>query len=343
VRRESLARRALLAPLVPLSWIYAAGARLHRQLYRSGLLETRRFSGHVVGVGELVVGGAGRAPAAAWIASRLHARGRRVALASRGAGRRTREPCVVSDGRHVLGAVRSAGDEALILAAHAPGVPVLAGRDRARVGLRAFSAFGAEVLVLDDGFHQQRLGRDLDVLCIDASQGFGNRRVLPRGPLREPLAALRHADAVLVVDGPLAGEDEALLARWTPGVPRVNARRRAVGLRPLAGGAQARPELLEGTSVGLLAGIASPASLRRTLASLGARVVAERLFPAHHRYRPRDLTGLAGEASLWVTTEEDAVKVLPVWAAGADVRALSIELEVDEPEPFLDWIEAGLR
>ncbi len=342
--RESLAQRALRAPLLPLAWLYGGAARLHRHLYRSGALEARRFPGHVVSVGNLVVGGTGKTPAAAWIGSRLHRRGRRVVLVSRGYGRRRREPVtVVSDGRRLLAPGAVAGDEALLLAAHAPGVPVLVGRDRALVGLRALSAFGAEVLVLDDGFHHHRLQRDLDVLCVDGGQGFGNRQVLPRGPLREPLAALRWADAVLVVDGPLAPDDAALLARWTPGAERAAARRRPTRLRPLAGGPAGSPDLLEGTSLGMLAGLARPASLRRTLEALGARVVAERVFPDHHRYRARDLAGLAREASLWVTTEKDAVKILPHWAGRADLRVLAIELEVEEPERFLDWIESGLR
>ncbi len=337
-------RRALSAPLAPLAWAYAAGARLHRQLYRSGLLEARRFSGHVISVGNLVVGGTGGTPTAAWIAAQLHGRGRRVVLASRGHGRRSREPVVVvSDGRHVRSPGRCAGDEAWLLVAHAPGVPVLVGRDRRSLGLRALSAFGAEVLVLDDGFQHHRLSRDLDLVTIDAAQGFGNRRVLPRGPLREPLVALRDADAVVIVDGPLDPADAELLARWTPGTPRVEARLRPSELRPLAGGAGQRPETLEGTTIGMLAGLARPASFRRSLESLGARVATQRIFGDHHRYRPRDVAGLAREASLWVTTEKDAPKIVPSWVGRADVRVLSIQIEFEEPERFLNWIELALR
>jgi tetraacyldisaccharide 4'-kinase len=341
---ESPGRAAALLPLAVASGLVGAGARLHRALYRSGLCRAARLPCRVVSVGNLSVGGTGKTPTAAWLAARLRRRGHRVVIASRGYGRRGREPIVtVSDGRFLRSNVSEAGDEPFVLAAHAPGVPVLVGRDRALVGLRALSAHGAEILVLDDGFQHHRVARDLDLVVCDGGFGFGNRWVLPRGPLREPLSALRFASAVGVIDGPLREADEALLARLTPGARRFAARRRPLGLRPLAGGALEPPETLAGAKVGLLAGLAQPGSLRRTLEGLGARVVAERRFRDHHRYRAGDLAGLSREASLWITTEKDAVKMLPSWTDGAAIQVLAIELEVESADAFLDWVEGRLH
>ena len=343
-RTESPARALALAPLLAASWLYGACAWLHRAVYRHGWRRARRLSCKVVSVGSLAVGGAGKTPTAAWLAAQLHRRGHKVALASRGYGRRGRASVeVVSDGRHVRADVAGAGDEPLLLAGHAPGVPVLVGRDRGVAGLRAVAVFGTRVLVLDDGFQHHRLARDLDLLVLDGELGFGCRRVLPRGPLREPLGALRRADAVGVVDGPLPEGDAERLDALAPGVPRFAARRQPLGLRPLRGGGLEPASRLQGRDVGLLAGIAHPASLRRSVESLGARVVAERAFSDHHRYRARDLEGLAAQASLWITTEKDALKILPAWVGDADVRVLAIELRVDEPESLLRWIEARLR
>ena len=344
VRDESRARRAGLSPLAPASWIYAGAAALHRGLYGRGLLQTRRFAGHVVSVGSLLVGGTCKTPAAAWIAAGLHRRGRKVVLASRGAGRLGRERLVVvSDGHYVHGRAERAGDEPMLLAAHAPGVPVLVGSDRALVGLRALSAFGADVLVLDDGFQHHRLERDLDILTLDGAFGLGNARVLPRGPLREPLSALRHADAIGEIDGPLGARDAGLLERFAPNAHRFRAQRRAQALRRLDGAASEPPQELDGLEVGLLAAIARPAAFRRSLEALGARVVAERIFPDHHRFRPRDVRDLAHRAPRWITTEKDAIKLVPSWVGDADVRVLIIELVVEEPRSLLDWIEARLR
>jgi tetraacyldisaccharide-1-P 4'-kinase len=185
--------------------------------------------------------------------------------------------------------------------------------------------------VLDDGFQHHRLHRDVDVVVFDGSLGLGNRHLLPRGPLREPLRALRRAQALGVVDGPLAEEDAALLASHAPEAFFFAARRRPVALRGLAGGDRQDPAQLR------------PASLRATLEALGARVVAERSFPDHHRYRRADLAGLADQAPLWITTEKDAVKITPPWAGAADLRVLSIDLAVDEADALLGWLEACLR
>jgi tetraacyldisaccharide 4'-kinase len=188
--------------------------------------------------------------------------------------------------------------------------------------------------VLDDGFQHHRLARDFDLVVLDGVEGLANRAVLPRGPLREPVAALRFADAIAVVDGPLPAEDDALLAALAPGAPRFALRRVPRALRRLGEDALAPgepPASLAGREVGILSGIARPASFRRTVLALGARVVAERAFPDHHRYRPSDLDGLAARAPLWLTTEKDAVKLAPAWLAGADLRVLSIALEGVDP------------
>ena len=337
-------QRLALLPLDLLSLFYGAGASAHRAAYARGLLQPTRLSCRVVSVGNPVVGGSGKTPMAAWLAMALHRRGNRVVLASRGYGRRGREPVeVVSDGRFLTSRAEAAGDEPILLAAHAPGVPVLVGANRDLVGMRAVSAFGAQILVLDDGFHHHRLARDLDLLCLDGKAGLGNRRVIPRGPLREFPSVLRLADAVFVIDGPLHQADEALLERVAPAASRFEARRLAVGVRKLAGGELAPPGSLEGLEVGLLSGIARPDSFRRSVESLGARVICERRFPDHHRYRERDLRSLERGAPVWLTTEKDAVKIVPSWVGGADLRVLVIEIAVEDAERLCDWIEDRLR
>jgi tetraacyldisaccharide 4'-kinase len=327
-----------------MGWVYGGAAWTHRVLSERRILPRRHLSAHVISVGNLVVGGTAKTPLAGWLAAQLKRRGHRVVLASRGYGRRGEAPVeIVSDGRFVMGSAASAGDEPMLLAAQARGVPVIVGRDRGVVGLRALSAFDADVLVLDDGFQHHRLDRDVDILTFDGRLGLGNRRVLPRGPLREPLAALRRADAIGIVDGPLPEEDEGELERRAPEAHRFETRRRPAALRALAGGPALPLESLAEAEVGLLAAVAQPRSVRRTLEALGARVVAERTFPDHHAYRASDLAGLAAAAPRWITTEKDAVKLVPGWTGAARVEVLAIELAVENPASFLDWLEARLR
>jgi tetraacyldisaccharide 4'-kinase len=342
-REPKLARRLALAPLVPLACAYGAGAWLARRAHGRLLPAPARLSARVVSVGGLTVGGSGKTPTAAWIAARLRERGHRVALASRGYGRAGRaRTLVVSDGVFVYAGAAEAGDEPLLLAALAPGVPVLVGRDRAAVGQRAIALFGIDVLVLDDGFQHHRVSRDVEIVTFDGS-GLGNGALLPRGPLREGLSELARADAIWVVDGPLPASDAERIERHAPAARWCHARRRPTDVRPLRGGAAQPAASLAGCEVGLLSGIAQPGSLRRTASNLGARVVAERRFPDHHRYRERDLRGLAGRAPVWITTQKDALKILPSWAEALDLRVLGVELEVDGGEEFVDWLDRALR
>jgi tetraacyldisaccharide 4'-kinase len=231
----------------------------------------------------------------------------------------------------------------MVLAAHAAGVPVLVGRDRTLVGWRAASVFGADVLVLDDGFQHHRLYRDVDIVAFDGGLGLGSRRVLPRGPLREPVGALEFAHVIGVVDGPLPATDVARIDRFAGPSVRFEAKRVPLDLRNITGGPLLALESLAGAEVGLIAGIANPAGFRRTLESLGARVVAERLFPDHHRYRRRDLRNLAAGAARWVTTEKDAVKILPYWVVRAELEVLRIDIEVVDAERLLGAVDARLR
>jgi tetraacyldisaccharide 4'-kinase len=337
-------QQIVLLPLDLLAFVYAQGARLHRFVYDRGLRRRLRLGCRVVAVGNLSVGGAGKTPTVACLAGELRGRGHRVAVASRGYRRQGREPVVVvSDGRHVLSSVEEAGDEPLLLAAHAPLVPVLVGPRRGVVGQRAIASFGTDVLLLDDGFQHHSLARDLDLVVLDGHFGLGNGRVLPRGPLREPLSALARADAIGVVDGPLRERDERRLARVAPRARRFSARRVPRALRPLGGGALRSLDVLVGRDVGLLAGIARPDSLRRSLVALGARVVVERTFRDHHDYCRRDLEDLVKQAPLWITTEKDALKLRPDWTGGAEVLALASQVELEDGEAFLDWLSTRLR
>jgi len=337
-------QRVVLAPLSALACCYDAVTHLRRAAYVRGFLHSTRLPCRVVSVGGLTAGGSGKTPFAAWLAAALRRRGHRVVLASRGYRRRGRGPVtVVSDGERLYAGVDAAGDEPFWLAARVPGVPVLVGSDRVALGLRALSSYNAEILLLDDGFQHLRLARDVDIVLIDSAAPFGNGYTLPRGLLRENPHALASAHSIGVLGGTLSEEDAARVTALAPVAFRFCVRKRAVGLRALGGGTLEQPEKLAGTEVGVLCGIAKPASLLRSVEELGARVVAERRFPDHHRYRARDLSGLAAEVPLWITTEKDAVKLAPEWLGEAELRVLCIELEVENAERFLLWLEECLQ
>ncbi|MAJ59124.1 MAG: tetraacyldisaccharide 4'-kinase [bacterium TMED88] len=336
--------RPLNVVLSGLSKIYGPLARIHRGLWSSGIRTPRRLDCCVISIGSPVVGGAGKTPTAAWLARALQSRGYRVALATRGYGGRSRRGVQLVDwkARRVASADQ-VGDEALILSHHAPDVPVWVARDRGLAGLRAISTGGAQVLVLDDGLSHHRLFRDLHIVSLDAGAGLGNRKVLPLGPLREPLEAIAAVEAVGVVDGVLKTADEQEIARWTPDAFRYQAVRRPVAVRGLKRNSLESPASLNGARVGILCGLGCPAAFERTLLNLGAEIVARRFFPDHHAYVKSDLVGLSEQASLWLTTEKDAVKIMPSWVQDFELRVLEIELTVVESEAFLDWLEGRIH
>lgn len=339
---ESLARRIALAPLALAELPYAAGAWLHRRMYEAGLRARVRLDARVVSVGNLAVGGSAKTPVAAFLARSLHARGVRVALLSRGVGGSlTREPCVVSDGERILLGAGEAGDEPVLLAASAPGVPVLAGVERVALGRRAIAEFGARVLLLDDGFQHHRLARDLDLVCLDARLGLGNGHVLPRGPLREPVSALSRAHALVFTRATASDARSPGADRLPSGVPQFRVGVRKLGLRPLAGGALLALDSLRGARVGLLAAIARPDRLARELGELGAELVEQRVFRDHHRYRRDDLAGLA-PGLRWITTAKDAVKLELAWDEAGVVEVLEEGVEPASGAVLADFVAARL-
>ncbi|MFI5315942.1 MAG: tetraacyldisaccharide 4'-kinase [Myxococcota bacterium] len=339
---ESLARRVCLAPLALASLGYGAGAILHRWVYDAGLRARARLDARVVSVGNLAVGGSAKTPVAAFLARELRARGSRVALLARGVGgRRSRGLNVVSDGERLLATPADVGDEACLLAASAPGVPVLAGVRRAALGLRAIAAFGADVLLLDDGFQHHPLARDVDLVCLDARLGLGNGHGLPRGPLREPVRALGRAHALVFTRAGPGDPTPPGVERLPPGVPRFRVAIEKLGLRPIAAGARMPLERLRGARVGVLAAIARPDRLARDLAELGAEICARRVFRDHHAYAPADLAGLDPDL-LWVTTAKDAIKIPPAWAAGAELAVLEEEVDRASGLPLVEFVASRL-
>jgi tetraacyldisaccharide 4'-kinase len=267
----------------------------------------------VISVGNLTVGGAGKTPVTLALAQRLSARGRRPAVLSRGYGRRSREPLEVSpDAR-----VEAAGDEPLLLARR--GCRVFVGSRRAALAELAIRR-GADVLLLDDGLQHHGIARDLDVIVVDASNAFGNGRLLPAGPLREPVSALRRVRLGVV-----------WLTRCD--LPR-DPRTLELSAFPAIESAYDGQADLRGKRLFLFAGIARPESFAATVRGLGGEIAGTRWFRDHHLFTSRELANLretAGNAQL-VTTEKDLARIVTpggIVAVRVDVRILRGEDVLD--------------
>ena len=179
--------RAWLAVLRPASQAYGALVSLRAALFARGLAGVRRLPVPVLSVGNLMAGGSGKTPFVEMLARRLHERGHRVAIILRGYRGGSTRPMVVCDGRRLLYEPPAASDEAYLLASHLPGVAVLTGTDRYRVGQVALEQLGCGIIVLDDGFQHLKVHRDLDIVLVDAVNPLGYGRLLPSGLLREQI------------------------------------------------------------------------------------------------------------------------------------------------------------
>ncbi|MBZ0168126.1 Tetraacyldisaccharide 4'-kinase [Candidatus Methylomirabilis lanthanidiphila] len=343
---EQWAANAWLTCLRPVSRAYGAVVSLRTALFSHGLVGIRRLPVPVLSVGNLSVGGSGKTPFVEMLAGRLHQRGQRVVIILRGYKGGSKEPTIVSDGRGVQCEPPVAADEAYLLARHLPGVAVLTGADRHRVGQVALEQVDCGVIILDDGFQHLRLHRDLDIVLVDAINPLGYGRLLPSGLLREPPEALKRADMVVLSHADVGRDADAAIRairQYTPVAPIVRAVHRPVAL--VDGGSEERSglERLRGRRLLAVSGIAHPGRFEATLVQLGACVAAHRIFPDHHRYTSADLKIIhaAAEdvgASMVVTTEKDMVKLarLNVVRGGVPLYALSISLELIEGAELLD-------
>ena len=294
-----------LCLLLPLSGLFAAGVARNRRTVGE------RLPVPVVVVGNLTVGGAGKTPLTIALAGALAAAGRRPGIVSRGHGGDNDHPRSVN----ADSTPAECGDEPLLIARRT-GLPVWIGRDRVAAARALLGAHPeVDVILCDDGLQHYRLGRDVEIAVFDG-RGAGNGRLLPAGPLREPLERLAAVDAVVCQDSP----DVAVPA----GVPRFAMRLMPGAFYRLGDATRTCATTdLAGRPLHALAGIGDPERFFRTLEALGL-VVTRHPFPDHHAYTAADLD--FGPDAVLLMTEKDAVKCAGLTAGEAWVLPVGAEL-----------------
>jgi tetraacyldisaccharide 4'-kinase len=348
--KESFVRGILYC----LSKVFQVLVKTRRFLYNFRILRDSTLGVQVIAIGNLTVGGTGKTPVVEKFARELRDEGRNVAILSRGYRSKpvpvhrwflnklflrddTTPPRVVSDGRSLLLDSEMAGDEPYMLASNLKDVVVLVDKDRVKSGRYAIEKFGCDTLLLDDGFQYWKLrGRRLDVVLIDRQQPFGNERLLPRGTLREPPSHLARASFIFITksDGNTA-ELRRRIAQVNPSAGIIECIHHPLYLEDVFTGQRAGLELLQGTKVASLSGIAQPESFEQSLVKLRAELVYSKRFADHHRFTQQEILnainrGKKRQAEAIITTQKDAVRFpkldrrdLPIYFMRVEIKILS--------------------
>lgn len=321
-------------------WATASAARV--ALYRHGWLPTRALDRPTVSIGALEMGGTGKTPCTAALAGLLHEAGHRIAILSRGYGRRSSGPLRVSLGDGPLVDAREAGDEPWGYARGLPGVAVAVAARREQAAAVLSGGFEPDLYLLDDAFQHVRVTRDLDLLAVDSDLPFWNGQPPPGGRLREGVGAAARADGFLVI-GPRSEECRRELGRRFPGRPVFGLRREypgALALSAWLGGAES--STMPPGPVFAFAGIARPQRFFDALTLAGITIAGNRSFRDHHWYDAADLQQLAEDAAsrsaALITTEKDASRLARLSSLPPDLYVWPQRLEPHEPAALLEWI-----
>jgi len=316
---------------------YGALQRVRQAAYNVGFLKTFKAPIPVISVGNLIHGGSGKTPLVIRLAEELCSIGLSPAVVSRGYGGSNRAPfAIVSDGSSTgpRQGPRVVGDEPFLIASRLRGVPVLVGRKRVHPVVAAADLFGCNVAVLDDGFQHLSLDRDVNLLILLGSEPH----LLPLLDLREPISAIRRADALM-----LQGESSVSSTRdWMTDVPIFRFGQRPVGLvRDKQFSEMISLNELAGRAVQLMSAIARPERFTYTAQRLGWDIVAHTVHRDHHFFSDKELERILkmNPSAEIVCTEKDWVK-LPDWFVENDnTWALRIDAEIDDAAAFLDFVQ----
>lgn len=323
--------------------------QLRAFLYRRNILRRYTMSVPVISVGNLTMGGTGKTPVVAHLATFLQGQGFKPAIISRGyggaAGNRVN---VVSDGKEILMDARQAGDEPLLLAKSLPGVPVLTGIVRVLPSRHAIQALGCDILLLDDGFQHLAVNRDINLVLFSAESLAGNSRVFPGGDLREPVSALHRADAFLLTGVNASNQERSsrfgqLLQQRFPDRPVFYCSYNPDLVRTLEG--KSLPALSSlPAPLYAFCGIARPEAFQKTLHEQGISICGFSALRDHQPYTLDILRQIEKKASecgacALLTTAKDRVKLVDM---PCTMPLFSLEMSVGTNESLLVFLSNRL-
>lgn len=290
----------------PLSLLYGIFMQLRNFCYDKQILRVHRVDCPIISIGNISVGGTGKTPAVLYLAAYFQRLNRKVAIISRGYGRKSKGLQVVTDGKSLLCDVEQAGDEPYMLATKLQNVPIIVDKDRVRGAVFVLRQFSPDIILLDDGFQHRRLFRDLDIITLNLDSPLGNGFVLPVGPLREFKINLERA-SLLWFNG--NKKDQTIVLKFKK--PVIYAEYVITDILDKSG----RSISVTDKKFVVFCGIGTPLNYKRSLSKFGIRLAEFMVFNDHHRYTIRDIQAIKSaaiyrKADGIITTEKDWVKVV---------------------------------
>ena len=317
-----------------LSFVYGLIVRALIFIYR---IRPNRLNCKVISIGNITLGGTGKTSLVELIARYLKEEGHKVAILSRGYKKTARSLQSTAHSQAKM------GDEPYMLKMNLKDVPVVVGADRIRAANLAIRDYGVDTVILDDGFQQWRIKKDLEIVTIDATHPFGNRNLLPRGILREPLSSLKRADVFVLTKTNINPDTQGIkdfLSALNPQSLIAESMHMPLGFYRLGIAEDLlKIDALKAKSVTLLSGIGDPASFEKLIEGIGINIGLAFRFPDHHPYSQKELEDIIQKSQkknidTIVTTEKDAVKLqqLPITNYQLPIFVLRITLAITKNE-----------
>ena len=309
-----------------LSVIYGLVIRLLILFYR---IKPYRFNCKVISVGNITLGGTGKTSLVEYICRFLKEKGKKASVLTRG----------------YKGSSKAIADEPYMLQNNLKDVHVIVDADRIKAGNSAINDFGIDTLVLDDGFQQWKIKKDLEVVVIDATCPFGNKHMIPRGILREPLSSLKRADIFVLTKTNLKSDTRELknsLSEINPSAEIFESMHRPIGFYNINKHQELlNLEYLKGRNVTLFSGIGDPDSFEKLITDLGINIGLSLRFPDHYNYSQKDLDNISKESrekgiDTIITTEKDAARLRSsqLAACNSQLSVLRIAIAIKDEQRF---------
>ncbi len=347
-------RITMTRALLPFSWLYASLMICRNKGFDWGLIRSERVGVPVISIGNISMGGTGKTPLVEYVVRRCLAKGKRVAIVSRGYKRASKGVVVVSDGRTVLLDARQGGDEPVQMARKFPQAMVVVGEQRVGAAKVAAQRLGAEVVVLDDGFQHRYLHRDLDVVVLDSTRDVTVEPIFPAGRRREPLSGLQRARIVALSKVGLNSHPvdwTAKLNHWYSG-PVIRYQYKTEMVFQASNHASLPIEHLRMKPALVFSGIGHHKGFIDQLESMGVPIKADVKFPDHYTYASGDGQVLIkkmdqSNSEVCITTEKDMMRLMAnpelvetfLNVHRVYYTRISVDI-VDEEDAFLSMIDA---